>query len=244
MVAEAQFPHHRWGTGVIRSIALLTLALTAANANCSPYDSMIDRAARNHGIDPIVLRAIAAHESNKNPWTFNADGEPFRYQDKETAVRVLWSLTKAPWMVKAISSKGERFRRFFTNQGSANSYAQSIRSTSRLTLRIDDSKEVNKGEVRVRALRLINTDIGIAQVNYRWNGQGIATVQTWFDPHYNLEFAANRIAELKKKHKNEIEAVGYYHSATPIYRKKYLEYFIPKYNEEKRLATVSVAIAR
>ncbi|WP_230383550.1 MULTISPECIES: transglycosylase SLT domain-containing protein [Pseudomonas syringae group] len=229
---------------MIRSIVALGLALNAASAICSPYDSMIDRAARNHGVDPIVLRAIAAHESNKNPWTFNADGEPFRYQDKETAVRVLWSLTKAPWMVKAISLKGERFRRFFTSQASANSYAKNIRDSSRLILRVDDSKVVNKGEVRVRALRLINTDIGIAQVNYRWNGQGIATVQTWFDPHYNLEFAATRIAELKKKHKNEIEAVGYYHSATPVYRKKYLEYFIPKYNEEKRLATVSMAAAR
>lgn len=229
---------------MIRSTVALALALTAANANSSPYDSMIDRAARSHGVDPIVLRAIAAHESNKNPWTFNADGEPFRYQDKETAVRVLWSLTKAPWMVKAISMKGERFRRFFTSQGSAISYANSIQASSRLLMRLDDSKEVNKGEVRVRALRLINTDIGIAQVNYRWNGQGIATVQTWFDPYYNLEFAATRIAELKKKHKNEFEAVGYYHSATLVYRKKYLEYFIPKYNEEKRLATVSMAAAR
>lgn len=229
---------------MIRSVTLLALVLTATNANCSPYDSMIDMAARNHGVDPMVLRAVAAHESNKNPWTFNADGEPFRYQDKETAVQVLWSLTKAPWMVKAISVKGERSRRFFENQIAANSYAQAIRGPNRLTLRRDDSKEVNKGEVRVRALRLINTDIGIAQVNYRWNGQGIATVQTWFDPKYNLEFAATRIAELKKKHKNEIEAVGYYHSATPVYRKKYLEYFIPKYNEEKRLATLSLAAAR
>lgn len=229
---------------MIRSIVAIVLALTTAYANCSPYDSMIDRAARNHGVDPILMRALAAHESNKNPWTFNADGEPFRFENKETAVNVLWSLTKAPWMVKAISPKGERFRRFFTSQGSANAYAMSVRDNNRLVLRVDDSKVVNKGEVRVRALRLINTDIGIAQVNYRWNGQGIATVQTWFDPSYNLEFAATRIAELKQKHKNEIEAVGYYHSATPVYRKKYLEYFIPKYNEEKRLATVSMAAAR
>lgn len=244
MVAEAQFPHHRRSAGVTRVIMVLALALISATAHSSPYDPMIDRAARSHGVDPIVLRAIAAHESNKNPWTFNADGEPFRYQDKDTAVRVLWSLTKAPWMVKAISAKGERIRRFFTSQGSANSYAESIRSSGRLTMRLDDSKEVNSGEMRVRVLRLINTDIGIAQVNYRWNGQGIATVQTWFDPAYNLDFAARRIAELKTKHNNEIEAVGYYHSATPVYRKKYLEYFIPKYNEERRLATVSMAAAR
>lgn len=228
---------------MIRSLLALALVLTTAKANCSPYDSLIDRAARNHGVDPIVLRAIAAHESNKNPWTFNADGEPFRYEDKATAVSVLWSLTKAPWMVKAISTKGERFRRFFTSEGSANAYASTMRESNRLLLRVDESKVVNKGEVRVRVLKLINTDIGIAQVNYRWNGQGIATVQTWFDPYYNLEFAATRIAQLKQKHKNDIDAVGYYHSATPVYRKKYLEYFIPKYNEEKRLATASMAAA-
>ncbi|HFL7941136.1 TPA: transglycosylase SLT domain-containing protein [Pseudomonas putida] len=209
----------------------------------SPYDPLIDATAQRHGVDPILLRAIAAHESRKNPWTFNADGEPFQFKDKATAVQVLWSLTKAPWMVKSMPIAGKRSRRFFSTQIDALTYARSVRSSG-FTLRTDDSREVKKGQVRVRQLRLINTDIGIAQVNYRWNGQGIATVQTWFDPAYNLNFAAARIAKLTQKHGNEILAAGYYHSGTPAIRKKYLGYLIPKYKEEKRLATASMAASR
>lgn len=209
----------------------------------SPYDPLIDATAQRHGVDPILLRAIAAHESRKNPWTFNADGEPFQFKDKETAVQVLWSLTKAPWMVKSLPIAGKRSRRFFSTQSDALTYARNVRSSG-FTLRTDDSREVKKGQVRVRQLRLINTDIGIAQVNYRWNGQGIATVQTWFDPAYNLNFAAARIAKLTKKHGNELLAAGYYHSGTPAIRKKYLGYLIPKYKEEKRLATASMAASR
>lgn len=220
---------------------LMTVSCCAIS---SPYDPLIDYAARQEGVDPILLRTIAAHESNKNPWTFNADGEPFQYQDKESAVRVLWSLTKAPWMVKAVLNSGERSRRFFASESAALNYAQYERSAGRLSMRSDDSREVNKGEVRVRQLRLINTDIGIAQVNYRWNGQGIATVQTWFDPAYNLTFAAKRLAQLKKSHGSDLEAAGYYHSATPKARKRYLGYLIPKYKEEKRLASLSLAAAR
>ncbi|MCK1788912.1 hypothetical protein [Pseudomonas violetae] len=226
-------------------ILLATMLGIASPVFGSPYDPLIDYAARSHGVDPIVLRAITAQESRKNPWTFNADGEPFQFKDKESAVRVLWSLTQAPWMVKAILNSGQRSRRFFTTESSARAYAYSAQSAGSLRLRSDDSREVSKGEIRIRPLRLINTDIGIAQVNYRWHGQGIATVQMWFDPSYNLNYAAAHLAELKKAHGSDIAAAGYYHSATPKYRQRYLANFMPKYNEEKRLASsVSLATAR
>lgn len=228
----------------MKRLAMMLLMAVSCPTFSSPYDPLIDYAARQHGVDPILLRAIAAHESSKNPWTFNADGEPFQYQDKDTAVRVLWSITKAPWMVKAVLNNGEKSRRFFPTEGSARSYAQYVRAATALSIRNDDNRDVAKGEIRVRQLRLINTDIGIAQVNYRWNGQGIATVQTWFDPAYNLNFAANRLAQLKKAHGSDLDAAGYYHSATPIARKRYLGYLIPKYNEEKRLASLSLAATR
>lgn len=232
----------------MRSILFSVCVLYGTLAIASPYDPMIDYAARKHGVDPILLRAITAQESKKNPWTFNADGEPFQYQDKETAVRVLWSLTKAPWMTKLVTQDKQIIRRFFSNQSAAQSWANSMqrlqiggRSYS-LTQRIDDSKDVKKGEIRVRHLRLINTDIGIAQINYRWNGQGIATVQQWFDPRFNLDYAATRLGTLKKKHGSDLAAAGYYHSKTEKYRKKYLSDLLPRYNEEKRNASVSVAI--
>lgn len=211
----------------------------------SPYDPLIDATARKHGINPILLRAVAQHESRKNPWTFNADGEPFQFQDKDTAVRVLWSLTKAPWMVKSIAKEGKRSRRFFPNQSSALAYARTAAQASSLSLRIDDAKGLSTGQIRVRLLKLLNTDIGMAQVNYRWNGQGVATVQTWFDPGYNLDFAAARLANLRKRYGNDLTAAGYYHSpGNPKARAAYLGYITPKYNEEKRLASVSMASSR
>lgn len=223
--------------------SLLLLVVYTSWAYSSPYDAVIDAAAQRHGVDRMLLRAIAAHESRKNPWTFNADGESFQFKSKERAVSVLWSLTKAPWLVKSVLHNGKVSRRFFATQGAAELYASYAR-TSGLRLRTDDSRKLSRGEIRVRKLRLINTDIGIAQVNYKWNGQGIATVQTWFDPAYNLDFAAARVAKLKKKHGNEILAAGYYHSATRTAREVYLGYLIPKYKEEKRLASVSLAAVR
>lgn len=225
---------------------MLTISLVASwSVVASPYDPLIDVTARKHGINPILLRAVAQHESRKNPWTFNADGEPFQYQDKDTAVRVLWSLTKAPWMVKSIARGGKRSRRFFPSESSALAYASSAARANSLSLRTDEAKALSPGQIRVRQLRLINTDIGMAQVNYRWNGQGVATVQTWFDPAYNLNFAAARLASLRKRYGNDLTAAGYYHSpGNPTARAAYLGYLTPKYNEEKRLASVSMASSR
>ncbi|WP_409286795.1 lysozyme family protein [Pseudomonas guariconensis] len=223
-------------------LAFTLLALERAMA--SPYLPLIDATARKHGIDPVLLRAIVTHESAMNPWSFNADGESFRYGDKATAVKVLWSLTQAPWMVKWVLPNKKRYRLFFGSEGAARAYSHQVRTTWSLSTRTDDKKDVAPGQVRVRQLRLINTDIGIAQVNYRWNGQGVATVQTWFDPAYNLNWAAARLATLRKKHGSDIAAAGFYHSGNRATRQVYLSYFVPKYNEEKRIASASLAAAR
>lgn len=232
----------------MKYLTILLFSLICANqVEASPYDPLIDYAANQHGVDPIVLRTVAAQESSKNPWTFNADGEGFQFGDKEAAVRTLWALTKFPWMVKFVTNRKIMTRRFFSNQLEAQGFAETVRRSSSgnggaYLLRTDDSKDVEPGQIRVRQLRLINTDIGIAQVSYRWHGQGIATVQQWFDPRFNLDYAANHLAELKKKYGTDLAAVGYYHSSTPIHRKRYLADFMPKYNAEKRNASVPLAI--
>ncbi|MGE8063958.1 lytic transglycosylase domain-containing protein [Pseudomonas sp. NPDC089569] len=228
------------------SILLFSL-ISASQASASPYDPLIDYVATQKGVDPIVLRTIAAQESNKNPWTFNADGEGFQFGDKNSAVQTLWALTKFPWMVKFVSSRKTMTRRFFANQLEAQSFAETVRRSNSgngtaFLLRTDDSKDVEPGQVRFRQLRLINTDIGIAQINYRWHGQGIATVQQWFDPRFNLNYAADHLADLKKKYGSDLAAVGYYHSSTPAHRKRYIADFMPKYKTEKRNASVPLAI--
>src|SRR5690606_17744495 len=97
----------------MRYLVLTCLMALAAKVTASPYIPLIDAAATRHGIDPIVLRAIVEQESNKYPWVANIDGESLRFPNKPNAVRTLWMISRAPWMVKSIDQKGRSHRRFF-----------------------------------------------------------------------------------------------------------------------------------
>ncbi len=229
--------------------AALLLCALPCWASASPYDPLIDSVAQQNGLDRFVLRAIAQQESKKHPWTFNADGEGFYFADKRTAVSALWSLTSSPWMAKIVPPKGsgKMVRRFFSTQRAAqafiNGYQRSLLTQGKATLnqRYDDSKAVKNGEARVRKLWLVNTDIGIAQVNYRFHGQDRGTVQRWFDPQYNLAYAAKLLADHKRKHGTDLAAAGYYHSGTKALREQYMSRFMPIYNKEKTRAGLTVA---
>lgn len=233
----------------MRLFTCLVLLVAAQAACASPYDAMIDSAAIRHGIDPIVLRAITEQETGKKPWSFNVDGEGFTFADKNTAIGALWSLTKSPWMAKIrpLKGNGKTVRRFFTNQHAAQSFVngfqhmQMVGGKATLKQVTDNGKSVSFGEARVRRLWLVNTDIGIAQINYRFHGKDLASVQQWFDPGFNLNYAATLLAKHKRKHGTDIEAAGYYHSATEKYRAKYLHSFMPIYRKEKARAGVEIA---
>ena len=228
----------------MKTLALALLLAVSAHAQASTYDSMIDAAANRHGVDRIVLRAIAEHESRKYPWTFNADGEPFRFKDKNTTVQALWGLSQAPWMVKFRPVQGKGSRRFFRNQHAAQAYANKLAVKSGLSQRMDDKKDVKPGEIRVRKLSMKNTDLGIAQINYRWHDEGLASVQRWLDPAFNLDYAAAYLAKLKRKHGSDLAAVGFYHDRRPAIQRVYMGVFMPKYEQEKRNARMSLAASR
>ncbi len=224
----------------------LCLCLALGIAEASPYDPLIDRSARRHGVDPLVLRTIAAQESRKQPWTFNADGEGFHFESKELAVNALWALTKRPWMAKVHpANRSKPIRLFFASQQAAGAYVASFNKGRRssgkspVSLRTDKVKEVLKGQARVRRLWLFNTDIGIAQISYRFHGKNKASINQWFDPAFNLNYAAKHLAELKKKYGSDITAAGYYHSKTYSVRQKYLKGFRRNYEEERNAATSS-----
>lgn len=231
----------------MRKLVLFGLLSLSPVMSASPYDPLIDNAARRHGVNPIVLRAVVQKESSKRPWTFNCDGEGFYFNTKEQAVLALWQLSKHPWMVKIVTSH-DRVRRFFQNEAQALAYLNSYRSAlyragkGTISVRTDDKKEVLAGEGRIRQLWLINTDIGIAQVNYRFHGADKAVVQKWFDPTYNLDYAASLIAKHKRRGKSDLEAAGDYHSKTPSVRAKYLNQLKPIYVKEKALALPALAI--
>jgi hypothetical protein len=220
--------------------AFIALWLMNAQSFASPFDPMIDNAAARHGVNRLVLRAITEQESQKNPWTFNADGEGFKFQSKQQAVAALWAINQSPWMAKVVPSPGAgpMVRRFFTTANAAqafiNGYQRSLGQQGKLPLiqRSDAGKEVNKGQARVRMLWMYNTDIGIAQVNYRFHARDIRSVQYWFDPAFNLDYAARLLAKHKAKYGDDLTAAGYYHSGTDEFRRAYMKAIIPLYKKE------------
>ncbi|HEC1424337.1 TPA: hypothetical protein R1W95_001125 [Pseudomonas aeruginosa] len=230
----------------MRAIAVIAILFSHC-AWASQYDSLIDAAARSKGIDPIVLRALAQKESGKHPWTFNCDGEGFYFESKNEAVWALWQISKNPWMAKVKPLKGKTVRQFFSNRQDAiafmNSYkaAQVRAGMQPITVRNDNLKELKSGQGRVRQLWVLNTDIGIAQVNYRFHGVTKARVQQWFDPAFNLSYAASEVARHKSRGKSDIEAAGDYHSKTPSVRAVYMKALLPIYQREKARAHPALA---
>ncbi len=224
----------------MRALALCAILYSTGSA-ASQYDALINAAAQRHGVDPVVLRSIVQVETQKHPWSFNVDGEGFKYSSKAEAVNALYRLNQIPWMVKIRPVEGSQVRRFFPTQHSASAfysaYQQQQAATGKPQVRLntDNGKSVDRGEARIRKLWMLNTDIGIAQINYRYFGDG-RPVQHWFDPSYNLDFAASLLAKHKRRTGSEIEAAGLYHSGTKKYRDRYMEKFMPVYNMEKNNA--------
>lgn len=231
---------------------LVAFLLIASGASASVYDPMIDSAAERHGVDPMVLRTIAQQESGKNPWSFNADGEGFSFQSRENAIRALYAINSAPWMVKILPHRGEGsvHRRFFRDSQSAQLYlngylaVHGLNGKRVITQRTDSKKGLEYGQARVRRLWLLNTDIGIAQISYRFHGQNRASVQHWFNPAINLDYAASLLAEHKRSAGSDLEAAGRYHSKTPSLRAAYMSRFMPLYRKEVANAQQSLTASR
>jgi hypothetical protein len=214
----------------------------------NPYDSMIDAAAHRHGIEHVVLSAVVQKETRKRPWAFNCDGEGFYFYSKESAVIALWQISKNPWMVKIVTAKKETRRHFFPTQHQVKAFLSAYQNAQirsglpRVSERTDSIKEVKRGEARIRQLWVVKTDIGIAQVNYRFHGADRARVQQWFEPAYNLDYAAALIATHKRRKGNDLEAAGDYHSKTPSVRAIYMKELLPIYKKEKERAMPALAI--
>lgn len=212
-----------------------------------PYDAMIDSAARSQDIDPIVMRTVVQQETGKQPWVFNCDGEGFFFDSKERAIISLWQISRNPWLVKIGVSKDETVRQFFPSEAQARAFLSTYRAAQQrvgiaaAVLLSDSGKSVEVGQARVRQLWVVNTDIGIAQVNYRFHGVSRARVQQWFDPAYNLSYAASLIASHKRGGRSDLEAAADYHSKTPSVRAVYLAKLLPIYRSEKARAVTAFA---
>ena len=68
-----------------------------------------------------------------------------------------------------------------------------------------------------------NIDVGCMQINLRYHGKKFHSLQEAFTPQNNIEYAANFLKKLKKRHRTWSNAMKFYHSATQALQKKYGE---------------------
>ena len=69
------------------------------------------------------------------------------------------------------------------------------------------------------------TDIGIMQVNYRWNGQRVASPEMLLDPEVNALVGAQILCESIAAAKGDlIRAIGGYHTRNPLREEDAREY--------------------
>lgn len=60
------------------------------------------------------------------------------------------------------------------------------------------------------------TDIGMMQINYRWNGHRVSSPELLLNPEINIKVAAEILCEAIAAKKNDIElAIGGYHTMNP-----------------------------
>lgn len=66
-----------------------------------------------------------------------------------------------------------------------------------------------------------NVDLGCFQLNYRWHGDGFASIGDMLDPALNSTYAAQYLAEHFAQTGDWALAAAAYHSATPEYSRAY-----------------------
>ena len=68
---------------------------------------------------------------------------------------------------------------------------------------------------------IVNIDIGISQINYKWHRKSFASIDSMVSIDANISYAAEHLSNLKLKHGDWHKALRHYHSAKPIHHKVY-----------------------
>ncbi len=68
---------------------------------------------------------------------------------------------------------------------------------------------------------VINIDIGITQINYRWHKDNFKGIEEMLEPRCNIEYAGKLLSLLFKRHGSWHKAIRYYHSANPEHYRRY-----------------------
>jgi hypothetical protein len=216
---------------------MIVLFSNSAFANIENHRNMIIDASNAFGINPAVLATIVTLESNGNPWTFNVDGEGLQFNSRADATNKFNYLMKNRWMIKFKNKRNMVVREFFPSKVIAQQWISSFNKNNSYNFSITEKKVVNvkSGQMVLRKLRLINTDIGLSQINFRWHGKQYKDkfgFYDWLSPELNLYYAAKHIKELYQRHGKMYKAVAHYHSSTKYYQDIYLKKFKKIYQAE------------
>lgn len=177
----------RWGRimgrieGLIYGSALaVAIMIQPAMADGSRFDlrgTVWDREAKQCGVSPYLLYAIALKESR-------------RLTGKNTAAPSAFALNNPVYKGRIVSTYKEA-------QGELKRYLDA----SRLT------------------------DVGIMQVNVRWNGERVAKPEQLLDVETNVRVGAAVLCDAIKRHPGDIElAIGSYHTPNPEMQDKARQY--------------------
>lgn len=71
----------------------------------------------------------------------------------------------------------------------------------------------------------LSFDVGCFQLNYRWHGEGFASLREMMEPDRNALYAAQFLANLFQETGNWSMAAGFYHSRTREYADRYRKLF-------------------
>ena len=227
-------------------LKLIILVLFGSNTSvcASQYGALINIKAHKYGLDPDILTRVVEIESSGNSAAFNVDGEGFSPDSVSQSMAMLVEINAQPWMVKIRRLSGIGYRRmFFQNIMSAQKYVTALtRRLPKIRLVCSGRCKLTKpGDTLIRKLNVVSTDIGLGQINYRYHGKRLRDQHhwyTWFNPSFNLDYAAKHLAELKKRHGSDAAAVAHYHSRTSKLQKAYLARFNRKWHKSPLVLVV------
>ena len=66
-----------------------------------------------------------------------------------------------------------------------------------------------------------NIDIGVTQLNYKWDRNNFSNLETMLSPESNIKYAARLLYKLKQEHGDWHTAIRHYHSSKPKYYRQY-----------------------
>lgn len=184
---------------MIRLGVLLCLLWPSLVIGQEPTDPF-ERYGSYYGVDPDLLRAVARTESSGHPWTLNFGGEAFYLPSRKEMIRVMKVSRDHHWLVTTrYKDSRPPKRRFFKTIDAGAKYRDAQNRLSHVK------------RAKLIEIDPLNMDIGVMQLNWRWQKDNVESAIALTDPEYNIAYAARLLSELISQY-GVTRGVGYYHN--------------------------------